>query len=71
MVFDQSCVIRNNICYLFKWIEVKPHGITSIGGNKHIIRLFEYSFHAVSVEFPPIISPDFTEKMTYGNMEGF
>ena len=65
MVFDQSCVIRNKICYLFKWIEGKPHGITSMGGNKHIIRLFEYLFHAVSVEFPPIISPDFTKKMTY------
>ena len=65
MIFDQSCVIKNQTCYLFKWIEDKPNDIVTIGKNININKLFEYLFHAISVVFPPIISPDFREKLMY------
>ena len=64
-IFDQSCVIKNQICYLFKWIEVKPSDIIKIGTNINIIKLFEYLFHAISVAFPPIILPDFRQRLMY------
>ena len=65
-IFAQSCVMKNKICYLFKWIKVNTNEINPIKIDKNFITLnFEYLFDAVSVPFPPIISPDFKEKLTY------
>ena len=65
MIFNQSCVLKNKICYLFEWIEVKPNDMSHIGANQNVIKLFEYLFYAINVEFPPIISPDFSKRLTY------
>ena len=65
-IFDQLCVMKQKICYLFKWIKVNTNEIDPITIDKTFITLlFEYLFDAVSVPFPPIISPDFKEKLTY------
>ena len=65
MIFNQSCVLKNEICYLFEWIEVKPRSISTIRVDQNLIELFEYLFYAINVEFPPIISPDFSKRLTY------
>ena len=65
-IFDQSCVIINKTCYLFKWIKVIISEIDPKRIDKTFITLnFEYLFDALSVPFPPIISPDFKQKLTY------
>ena len=65
-IFDQLCVMKNNICYLFERTKVNITDIDGMKINKtYITLLFEYLFDAISVLFPPIISPDFKEKLTY------
>ena len=70
MIFNHSCVLKNKICYLFEWIEVKPNDIITIGAKQNVIKLFEYLFYAINVEFPPIISPDFSKRLTYRKYGG-
>ena len=65
MIYNHSCVLKNKICYLFEWIEVKPNNIITTGANQNVIKLFEYLFYAINVEIPPIISPDFNKRLTF------
>ena len=62
-MYNKSCVLKNNTCYLFKWIEITNTDDT--GQYISNVELFQFLFEAVSVNFPPLLVPHLKLKITY------
>ena len=63
-VFHKSCILQDNLCYLFTWCNVEntfcSRKIESVN-----ITLFEVMFQAISQVFPPIYLPKEQKILTY------
>ena len=69
-MYDKSCILKNNLCYQFKWLTVGNQFAEqkTLQGKLRDIKKFKFLFEAVeavAVVFPPIFSDDLSLLFTY------
>ena len=79
VVFKANCIIKNDKCFVFHWINrnyLKIQDDKSIKHDKSIktlsdIESFKFLFDAVSATIAPILYSDYKYKVTYQKYAGF
>ena len=73
VVFKANCIIKNDKCFVFHWINRNYLKIQDDKSIKNLsdIESFKFLFDAVSATIAPILYSDYKYKVTYQKYAGF
>ena len=73
VVFNANCIIKNNKCFVFHWINRNYLKIQDDKSIKNVLDIesFKFLFDAVSATISPILYSDYKYKVTYQKYAGF
>ena len=69
---SKSDILIHKACYSFTWISNDRSKWRPCSKTKALLdmKIFQFIFDAVSVTFPPLISPDLSQRVTYKRFRG-